>query len=73
MSFEILEGEQAGFDMGGWRMPNGVIRLSSSSGTRHIAEWPEEIRFHGATYTLEDVVHGSIDEVGARWENAIYA
>ena len=69
--YEIREGELAGFDLAGWRYPSGVVQINSSK--RFIDDWPQEITFHGATYTLEEVQPGAVDEkTGARWENAIY-
>lgn len=70
MSFELQDHELAGFDLGGWRLPNGTIQISSTR--RIINDWPEEITLKGDTFTLEDVSKGSINEVGAQWENAIY-
>ena len=69
--FEIQKGELTGFGLGGYRAKNGVIKIEGSD--RHITDWPEEITFHGNTYTLETVEQGGIDQKsGAIWENAEY-
>lgn len=72
-SFELRLGEVAGFDLGGWRQPSGVIKIDGINGHRFIDDWPKEIPFLGATYTLEEVTPGAVKEdTGERWENAIY-
>ena len=72
MKFDIKQGELAGFGLAGHKTTNGVIKLDGPS-ERFIDDWPKEITFHGATYTLEQVHKGAVDEKsGAQFENAEY-
>lgn len=71
MSFKVQDKELTGFGLGGYRAKSGVIELTGTG--RYIPDWPEEITLMGNTYTLEEVIKGSIDEeTGAIWENAEY-
>jgi hypothetical protein len=68
--FVLQDGELAGFDIGGVRLPDGTIRLMGSG--RIIHKWPTHVTHLGNTYTLEDTHKGGPYE-GGIWENAIYA
>ena len=69
--FSVRDNELAGFGLAGWVQPSGAIRLTSG---RFIKSWPEEITFHGNTYTLEETIDGSFDEeTGEMFQNAEYA
>ena len=71
--FVVLEGELSGFGLAAWRHKNGVIQLLGGK-DRHIGTtWPDEITLLGNTYTLEEVIKGSVrQEDGAIFENAEY-
>jgi hypothetical protein len=70
--FTVQNGELAGFSLAGWRLPNNVIQIEGGT-DRFVANWPPEITFMGNTYTLENIVIGSIrQEDGALFENAEY-
>jgi len=72
--FEVRNGEMAGFDLGGYRQPNGTVRiLGTEINDRIIPDWPEEIYLMGCTYTLEDIKEAQYaDPENGRWENAVY-
>lgn len=46
--------EVAGFELCGWRLPNGKILLGSKEHGTLVDEWPKEVRLVDAVYTLED-------------------
>ena len=71
--FVIRDKELAGFGLAGRRQLNNTIQICGGE-NRFIEEWPEEITFHGNTYTLEQVIKGAVDpKTGTQWENAEYA
>ncbi len=52
-SFELKNGDLAGFDMSGVRLDNGDIKLHGSG--RIIKEFPKWVWINGNTFGLEDV------------------
>ena len=67
---DFKTGDISGFDLAGWRLPDGKIELNASKEV--INFFPKEIECNGAMYTLEAVIEG-ITIAGKTFVNAQYA
>jgi hypothetical protein len=61
----------AGFDLCGWRQPDGSIK--SHCGKSMLMALPDNVKYAGNTYTLEQVDEGQVDPEKGQWINALYA
>ncbi len=61
-------GDVAGFDLCGWKNPDGSINLNKEK----IGEFPKEIYFNGEVYTLEEVKEFTTNDKGQVYCNALY-
>ena len=52
--YEPKPGEIAGFEIIGYRQPDGTVKIPNED-AEAVLDFPEEVRVCGATYTLEGV------------------
>lgn len=66
-----LFGFAAGFTLGGYVQPSGVIKATHRD--EYISEWPKEVQVGPNVFTLECTTDSPVDpETGIKFQNAEY-
>jgi len=62
MTYQVNKDHLAGFDLIGYRQPDGTILLGMEGNQHPMADFPEEAEILGNTYTLEKVRKNDPDD-----------